>query len=212
MSETKRWDGPPIEAWSMAWRPEQAAVALEGVAAPWAVAGGWALDLWLGEQTRDHEDLEITVPAAFFPEIQARLESIGLRLFAIDDESQVIALGPGEAPGDRGYQVWAMEPAVMGWRMDMFREPGDAQTWIYRRTGELSAPRAWASGHTTAGIPYVAPQIVLLFKAKASRDKDQADFARVAPRLSAEARDWLAKSLQVTNPDHPWIERLATAP
>jgi hypothetical protein len=204
---TKRWDGPPVEAWSMAWTPEQAARALAGVAAPWAVAGGWALDLWLGRQTREHEDLEIAVPDACYPEIRARLEHLGLTLFAVDDGA-VIALEPGEAPG-RGFQTWAMDPAVQGWRLDVFREPGDERTWIYRRTGELNAPRAWASGRTAAGVPYIAPQIVLLFKAKATRDKDQADFALVAPRLPPEARDWLAAALRAIHPGHPWIERLS---
>jgi hypothetical protein len=208
MSETKRWDGPPVEAWSMAWTPDQAAQVLEGVSAPWAVAGGWALDLWLGGQTREHEDLEIAVPAAFFAEIQARLEGLGLKLFGIDD-GQVIALAPGEAPARRTHQTWVMEPAVKGWRMDVFREPGDAQTWIYRRTGDLCAPHAWASGRTAAGIPYVAPQIVLLFKAKAKRDKDEADFSVAAPRLPPEAREWLAAALRATQPGHPWTDRLS---
>lgn len=208
MAEAKRWEGPPIEAWSMAWTPDHAARALRGVAAPWAVAGGWALDLWMGQQTRAHEDLEIAVPTLFFPEIQARLESLGLRLFVIDD-AQAIALSPGETPPPRTHQTWAMDPAVMGWRMDVFREPGDAQTWIYRRTGELNAPRAWAAGRTAAGIPYVAPQVVLLFKAKAARDKDEADFALVAPRLSPEARDWLAAALRRIQPGHHWIEKLS---
>jgi hypothetical protein len=207
MSETKRWDGPPVEAWSMAWTPDQAAAALEGVSAPWAVAGGWALDLWLGNQTREHEDLEIAIPTVFFSEIRARLEGLGLQLFDIDD-GQVIALPPGEAPRRRTHQTWVMEPTVHGWRMDVFREPGDAQTWVYRRTGELRAPRAWASGRTAAGIPYVAPQIVLLFKAKAARDKDQADFATVAPRLAHDARVWLAAALRTIHPGHPWIDRL----
>jgi hypothetical protein len=172
----------------MAWTPDQAAAALAGVSAPCAVAGGWALDLWLGEQTREHEDLEITVPAVFFPEVRARLEGRGLQLFSIE-QAEAIALGPGDAPGPRGHQVWVMDPAVNGWRMDAFREPGDPETWIYRHTGELSAPRAWASGRTAGGIPYTAPQIVLLFKAKATRDKDQRDFDLAAPRLSSEARD-----------------------
>ncbi len=208
MSGAERWEGPPVEAWSMAWTPDQAAHALEGVSAPWAVAGGWALDLWLGAQTREHEDLEIAVPAVLFPEVQARLEGRGLKLFDIVD-GQVIALAPGEAPDRRMHQTWVMDPAVNGWRMDVFREPGDARTWVYRRTGDLSAPRAWASGRAAGGIPYVAPQIVLLFKAKAAREKDQEDFSNVAPRLSSAARDWLAIALQTTHPGHPWIDRLA---
>jgi Aminoglycoside-2''-adenylyltransferase len=207
MPEAKRWEGPPLETWEMAWTPDRAAAALQGVSAPWAVAGGWAVDLWLGRQTREHEDLEIAVPAISFPEIQARLEGLGLKLFEID-EGQAIALAPGEARRGHGHQTWAMDPALQGWCMDIFSEPGDAETWIYRRTGELSAPRAWASGRTADGIPYLAPQIVLLFKAKASRDKDQADFDLVTPRLSPGARAWLADGLRIIQPGHAWIERL----
>jgi hypothetical protein len=207
MSETKRWDGPPEETWSLAWTPDEAAAALAGLAAPWAVAGGWALDLWLGEQTRPHGDLEIAVPAIFFPELRARLEGRGLALFE-PEEGQVTALAPGQAPGLGRHQVWAADTTANAWRMDVFREPGDAETWIYRRTCELTAPRPWASGRTTAGIPYLAPAIVLLFKAKWRRDKDEADFAIVAPRLSPGARDWLAAALGVIHPGHAWIERL----
>ena len=206
--ESKRWEGPPVEAWSMAWTPEQAAEMLAGVTAPWAVAGGWAIDLWLGARTREHEDLEIAVPAAFFPEVRARVETLGLLLFDIVD-GEVLALPPSAAPHPRMHQTWVMDPAVDGWRMDIFREPGDAATWVYRRTGELSAPRTWASGRTAGGIPYVAPQIVLLFKAKAQREKDEADFANVMPKLSPEARDWLANSLRIIHPGHDWIDRLA---
>jgi len=172
------------------------------------VAGGWALDLWLGEQTRSHEDLEIAVPVGGFPEIRTRLEGLGLRLFAIDD-GEVIGLSPGEAPPPGTHQTWAMDPAVNGWRIDVFREPGDDATWVYRRTGELSAPRAWASGRTAAGIPYVAPHIVLLFKAKAARPKDERDFALALPRLPEAAKAWLAASLRAIQPGHPWIDRLA---
>jgi hypothetical protein len=192
----------------MGWTPDQVTEALDGLAAPWAVAGGWALDLWLGKQTREHEDIEITVPALFFPEVQARLEARGLKLFS-NVNGEVVALQPGEARGPEGFQTWVTDPAAQAWILDIFREPGDAETWIYRRTGELSAPRTWASGRTAAGIPYVAPQVVLLFKAKPMRDKDLADFARIAPMLPPDDRAWLAASLSLIQPGHPWIERLA---
>jgi uncharacterized protein CbrC (UPF0167 family) len=58
--------------WSSCWTPGQVAQHLAGVAAPWCVAAGWALDLFRGSQTRKHGDLEIAVPAAAFPEVRAR--------------------------------------------------------------------------------------------------------------------------------------------
>jgi hypothetical protein len=55
-----------------AWSPREAAARLAGVDVPWAVAGGWALDLFRGEVTREHSDLEIAVPAARSPRSRRR--------------------------------------------------------------------------------------------------------------------------------------------
>jgi len=55
------------------WSPAEVNGRLAGVEVPWAVAGGWALDLFRGETTRPHGDLEIAVPAAGFPVIRAAL-------------------------------------------------------------------------------------------------------------------------------------------
>jgi hypothetical protein len=29
--------------------------------APWALCGGWAIDAWLGRQTREHGDVDVSV-------------------------------------------------------------------------------------------------------------------------------------------------------
>jgi hypothetical protein len=60
--DSQAFDADLVE-WD-AWRPEEIARRLAGVGAPWYVAAGWALELFLGEQRREHEDLEIGVPAA----------------------------------------------------------------------------------------------------------------------------------------------------
>ena len=51
-------DDPPWDAGG----PEDITQLLSGVRTPWYVASGWALDLYRGAQTREHEDLEIAVP------------------------------------------------------------------------------------------------------------------------------------------------------
>ncbi|WP_305788235.1 nucleotidyltransferase domain-containing protein [Symbioplanes lichenis] len=58
--------------WSSCWAPDQVAHHLAGVATPWCVAAGWALDLFRGRQTRSHGDIEIAIPAAGFPGIRSR--------------------------------------------------------------------------------------------------------------------------------------------
>ena len=54
----------------------------------------------------------------------------------------VAPLGADEAPPAYGHQTWVRERGRQAWRMDIFREPGDASTWAYRRDPSLTAPRA----------------------------------------------------------------------
>src|SRR5262245_46571552 len=61
---------PPLTQWQ-AWAPAEAAPRLAGCPVPWAVAGGWAVDLHLGRTTRAHSDLEIAIPRAAFPTLRA---------------------------------------------------------------------------------------------------------------------------------------------
>ena len=41
--------------------PLQVAQAMAGFRRPWFIAGGWAIDLFLGRVTREHADIEIAV-------------------------------------------------------------------------------------------------------------------------------------------------------
>ena len=77
-------------AWE-AWDPEHVAERLAALRCPWYVAGGWAIDLFLGEQTREHEDVEIAVPASGFDEVRAALPDLDVdvigsgRRWPVDD-------------------------------------------------------------------------------------------------------------------------------
>jgi hypothetical protein len=69
-------DGAPIvdPPWQP-WSPSEVAQLLGTVRAPWCVAAGWAVELFLqfsgGEPSRPHEDIEIAVRRAGFPEVRA---------------------------------------------------------------------------------------------------------------------------------------------
>lgn len=197
-------DPPGVDAWR-AWRPEEAAAALAGVGAPWCVAGGWALDLWRGRQTRAHGDLEIAILRAQFEVFRARLK--GLDCFAAGSGKVTALPAAAEPPLDK-HQVWLLEWPTGVWRLDMFLEPGDIETWVCRRDETIRRPRAEMMGVTTAGVPYLRPEGVLLYKAKAVRPKDEADFAASAPHMDKAARRWLKAALQRVHPGHRWIGAL----
>jgi len=191
---------PDIEAWQ-AWHPSVAASRLSGVVAPWCVAGGWAVDLHVGAQTRDHEDLEIAVPEARFAEIAGRFPELA---FYAAGDGQVVPATPEAMAAV--HQTWAFDTAAEAWRFDVFREPHDGDLWISRRSKTLIRPYAEIVHTSSDGIPYLAPEVVLLFKAKHQRPKDEADYAVLAPLLTAAERAWLNNALTVVHPGHPWIE------
>jgi hypothetical protein len=187
------------------WRPEEAAPRFAGVEAPWYVAAGWSIDLFLGVERREHEDLEVGVPAARFDEIAARLTDLELfvpvgggLLEPLDDE---LLAG--------SHQTWALDRAANAWRIDVFREPSDGDEWVSRRDERIRLPYAELIEHTTDGIPYARPEVALLFKAKQARAKDEADLAAVLPHLDASRKRLLAEWLELVHPGHFWLPDLA---
>ena len=200
---------PDLTLWD-AWRPADVARRFAGVQAPWYVAAGWAIDLFLGEQTREHGDLEIGIPRARFAELASLLS--GFEFF-------IPVSGPGDGmvwPLDQAgeflqehHQTWVREPETGLWRLDIFREPSDNDTWIFRRDERIRLSFRELILHTEVGIPYARPDVALLFKAKWSDlAKNQQDFAAVLPRLGPARRRWLKDALELVHPEHEWIPEL----
>jgi hypothetical protein len=200
----KHWDGPPLEAWR-AWRPEQAAAQLAGVGIDWCVVGGWSIDLWLDHETREHDDLEIAILRDDFVAIRQHLHAFDLHSVG---DGEVRKLAPHATPPADKHQNWVLDTAANAWRMDIMLEEGDAQTWVFRRNPSIKAPRTQMIG-TRNGVPFLKPQGALLYKAKAARAKDEADFAACLPALDDAARAWLANALTRAHPDHHWIAALS---
>ncbi|HXM54148.1 MAG TPA: amino acid transporter [Candidatus Dormibacteraeota bacterium] len=174
---------------------------LAGMAVPWWVAGGWALDLWRGEQTRPHHDIEICTPRATWSAVRERLAGHDLWCAGAGRLTPLPAGAP--APADR-RQVWVYDPGADAWRLDVMLDPADATTWVCHRDGRVRRPLAEAVGTTADGIPYLRPEIVLLLKARHRRPKDEADMAGCLPSLDAASRAWLAGALAALEPDSPW--------
>ena len=194
---------PDLALWD-AWHPAEVARRLAGVDATWYVTAGWALDLHHGRQTREHEDVEIAVPEHAFEAVRGAL-----------DELELWVIGGGLAhpvtPETLAahHQTWVREPETGAWKLDVMREPWEGDTWVFRRDPRIRLPRDGVIALTNDGVPYARPEIALLYKAKSSRPKDDADFAAVLPLLTAEEREWLAQSIALVNPGHHWLQLLA---
>jgi hypothetical protein len=102
VADVSQWD---------AWRPEDVHPLLAKVEVPWYVAAGWAIDLFLGGERREHEDLEIAVPAERFHEIVDALPK--LDVFVIGPEPGFARpLASVEHLLESTHQTWVREPAT----------------------------------------------------------------------------------------------------
>lgn len=90
----------------------------------------------------------------------------------------------------------------------MFREPHDGETWICRHDPTIRLSYGEIIHRTVDGIPYLAPELVLLFKAKHTGPKDQADFDHTVPHLTPAQRQRLCTLLTRAYPGHRWQANL----
>ncbi|MEW5810569.1 MAG: hypothetical protein AB1925_14040 [Actinomycetota bacterium] len=184
------------------WTPAEVAHRLADVDAPWCVTAGWALHLFTDAATRDHSDLEIAVPECRFGDIAEALPGFAWDVFG---DGQV---WPFPEQRSEHFQTWLRDPATGTYRLDVFREPAVDGRWVCRRDGSITLPYAELILRTRDGIPYVIPEVALLFKAKRLRPKDRTDFDRVLPDLDRSRRARLRGWLSQVHPGHPWITRL----
>lgn len=173
----------------------------------WYVSGGWALDLFLESVRRVHHDVDVIVPRQSQLDLQKHLMERGWKLMT-PYEKRLEPWPPHMRLELPRHQVHAYRN---GQFID-FLLTDIEDVWRYRREPSVLRAREKMSLTSTSGIPYLAPELVLLFKSKNTsshdRPKDQVDFEKAFSHLEPERRAWLYWALMATSPDHPWIEHL----
>lgn len=180
--------------------PLQICTLLREFEKPWWVAGGWAIDLFLGRATRPHKDIEIALPRHDQAALQAHLSTWRFRK-AAGGRRCTWARGEylelpiheihGRGPGGQKLEV-------------LLNEFRDGQ-WLFRRDPRITRPVALLADRTAGGVPFLRPDVVLLYKSKRPGANDQADFRRTAPLVSTDSRRWLRAALGLHLPGHPWL-------
>jgi hypothetical protein len=176
---------------------------------PWFFCGGWAIDLFLGRPMRVHQDVDIGIFRADQQVMQAYLLARGWDL--------AVAADGVLAPWKRG--VWLDLPLHTIWCRNLNHEPvflevllneGDPVQFRFRRNPTLTSVGTEAIHYTVDGLPYLAPEIALLYKsAHVEEVNNQSDFDHALPRLTTEQRAWLRHGLCVLYERHPWLDRLS---
>ena len=187
------------------WRSAAPAEALRWFAAldvPWWIAGGWALDLFVGTQTRAHKDLDVGVLRRDALEVLSALTD--WQVFEAKDRV-LTKLQSGHEPRAEVNSLWCRPAQAKEWSLELMLNDAEENTWVYRRDRRIRSALQNAIRRSQEGIPYLAPEIQLLFKSHATRPQDLADFESISPRLGLTACAWLKIALLEIDPRHSWL-------
>ncbi len=203
---------------------------LDGFGADWFLCGGWAADAWLGRQTRDHGDVDITV---FHDDQRAIFEY--LRGWALvghdpnvaDDTNQPWNGRHLDLPAhvhvpELGSPLAALPEAThTAFEFEFLLNARDGRDWVLNQEARIAVPVDGSIRRSPWGLPTAAPEVVVFFKAGGNltaaeiealhggpRRRDEQDFLALLPVLTDAARAWLRDSLGAVRPEHPWLAHL----
>ncbi len=175
---------------------------------PWWVAGGYAIELAIGEPVRPHDDIDVLLLRR--DHLTARDLLAAWDCWVADPPGTLRPWPVGETLPDAAHDIWCRETPDGPWRLQLMLDESDADgdVWRSRRDQRITRPIADIGNRTAAGVPYLRPEIQLFYKAKGRRPKDDADFGAVLPMLSEDQRTWLRDVIVLTYGDgHPWLIR-----
>jgi hypothetical protein len=190
------------------WDPlslEEAKQLLAPTSAPWWIAGGRALDMFIGHETRKHVDTDVAVLRR---DQLAFREALGKWDVQIAHAGSFIPWKRGETLRPEHHEIWARETPDGPWRIELLLEESDGNRWVYRRNPYIGLNLADLGRRDAYGIQFVRPEVTLLYKSKAPRAVDETDFLAALPRLDPAQKGWLVGALYTTEPAHRWIARL----
>lgn len=167
----------------------------------WMIAGGWAIDLFLNQNTRPHQDIEIAIP---------RREQFKLKSYLKEWHFRYVVSGQFYDWSDDMYlelpihELHGTNPNGDTLEV-LFNEINDT-TWAFRRNLKITYPLEKVIYQSLSGIPILAPELVLLYKAKWVKEKDMHDFKHALPQLNSEQKAWLKNAIQTNHGEHEWLK------
>ena len=195
------------------WEPlsvAEVAELLSGLCVPWWIAGGLAIDLFVGRETRSHGDTDVLIRRDDQLEVQRYLAGWDLH------KTQQPGLKPwptGEFLARPVDDIWCRRTQDSAWQLQLMLLDTEGDQWVFKRDPTIRGAMSHLGRHTPSGVPYMAPEIQLLYKAKPTTlEKDEADLQAAVPLMDESACTWLLECLRKRFPEgHAWIDQLKSS-
>lgn len=188
--------------------PLKVAKLMAGFKKPWFIAGGWATDLYLGQVTRVHEDIEIAILRCDQLELQSYLRDWEFKKVIPGPEMRTEPWNESEWLDLPVHEIHGRKAAGDPLNLEILLNESSGEEWRFRRNLKIVRPLSMIGLRSENGIPFLSPEVVLLYKAKNPTNNDQADLNNVRKVLDGKRRQWLKQAIQACHPGHPWINLL----
>lgn len=191
---------PPFDHWQP-YSLSEVRQKLNGL--DWILAGGVALQQFVGKAYRTHEDIDILVQRAdqrsiprYIPDKQLFVAEIPGQLTPFDVQKYY----------DKPIQdIWCLNSDHIAWSLQIMLFDAENGFWIYKRDPVIRLPLSQIY-FEKEGVKILKPEIQLLYKSNTVRPKDQLDFEAIIPLLSENAKLWLCEALMICyNNKHLWL-------
>ena len=177
----------------------------------WWITGGWALDLFIGQKSRTHFDIDVAVARKDQTAAREYLNGWDFQ-YALPGTSNPVVFEPWKAGEILEFKIhgsWAREDLDSPWRFEFLLHEIDEGIWSFRYYREVQHPLDQIGNQSPNGIPYLRPEIALLYKAARMREVDDEDFRRVLPHLHTDQREQLSRDLLRFKQQHAWLDLLS---
>jgi len=211
--------------------PEMVFEQLKDAPFQWAVCGGYAIDLFLDRTTRIHGDIDVCVfekdrDAALkymldtgwnvyefrgMGKVRKLNENIksdaGRNLMCFKDGCQLVKFYPCEEEGMLYHEFKHVGIKDCDYIELLFNRADDGE-FIFRADKEIKREIDKAIMYRR-GAAYLAPEIVLLYKAaQPDRNQNRVDYERAYPHMSDGQKAWFMQSIEKLHPEgHIWTEK-----
>lgn len=160
-----------------------------------------------GRSIRGHVDIDVLMLRRDQLAVQEALP--GWQWQAADPPGSLRPWRPGERLPAGVHDIWCRPGPGEPWRIQVMLNESSGDEWVSRRDERIRRPITSIGLVTARGIPYLAPEIQLFYKADNGRPKDETDFAAALPVLTEPQRQRLSDALSlVYGPGHPWCAHL----
>lgn len=211
------------------WLLEELKTFMAGSEFQWAVCGGFALDLFLDRNIRKHGDLDICVfendretikryaldkgwrvyefrgQGKVRPLDSAMASEAGRNMMCVKDGCDIVKFYPCEEEGMLYHRFFHTGMDKFFYLEFLFN--GTDSGYLLLDTGKGLKRELSKAILSRNGIPYLAPEIALLYKAANSDNPDyRLDFEQTYPHLNDDQREWFIRGMNLLySHGHVWM-------